>query len=646
MINENPGFRPDIGSVKKHPLFWKAEKRFGFLRKAYNLINRNKQYITKLKNLCGECGNKFAAFDKKFLTFMERKTRYKRYRYDELLRFIRNAYEHYKDLPSEWQFGSLDKLWESYIEPKSLNILLRTYYIMYDFRKNPEMKKYYDQKSKIPVLAHWATKSKKPKIKRKPLKQKKSPAQTSNSNNSSKRFKMDKQQTATVTSREKQKLRVGAKPEIRVEVKPETRVGALKYSTSKIFSQLYGKIKSTTGAKAETRAGEKAEACSQKDVQIVKLDPKIDFIVKRRIASTLFDTKGEIEFLKQYNHLNIIQILGFELCGKHEIIKIEKVCCSLSEYVRDPKKYNRPISYSDKKNILSQIVCGLSFLHEMSIPHQNIKPNNILLKFNEGEITAILSDMIFLKSNISEKNKNHENPTLWDSHEYGEKNQSSNEAKGEDIFYLGCIFYFMLTDGKDLFKVTIEDDGKTKKLALENNFKLKIKPLEYTLIRAMIDRILQKRPSVEAIMKFPFFWNKQRCIEFLVDVADSIEKDVTLSSLLNKLAPSIFKSDNTEIPGIMNGNHQHTEYLKQESVVEILQLLRGKKTVHSAQEVKNQKIKFLKRDNEQEIFFTSLDEKFPKFLIFIYITVQGKIYNKISASYYDQNYKFSSTNLT
>jgi serine/threonine protein kinase len=202
MINENPGFRPDIGSVKNYPLFWEPEKRFGFLHKAFNLINRDNQYTTKLNKLCEEYGNKFAAFDKKFLTFMERKTRYKRYRYDELLRFIRNAYEHYKDLPSEWQFGSLDKLWESYIEPKSLNILLRTYYIMNDFRENAYMKEYYDQSSSIPVLAHWST-SQETKNKRKIRGQQTSTARTSNSNNNSKRFKREKQQTATVPTKKR-----------------------------------------------------------------------------------------------------------------------------------------------------------------------------------------------------------------------------------------------------------------------------------------------------------------------------------------------------------------------------------------------------------------------------------------------------------
>lgn len=99
-----------------------------------------------------------------------------------------------------------------------------------------------------------------------------------------------------------------------------------------------------------------------------------------------------------------------------------------------------------------------------------------------------------------------------------------------DIFSMGCVYYFVLSNGDHLFGDAIKRQAnilshefEMKKLTAHKN-----KPYENILAKELIvDMIAKdssKRPSADAVLKHPMFWREEKILAFLQDVSDRIEK--------------------------------------------------------------------------------------------------------------------------
>jgi serine/threonine-protein kinase/endoribonuclease IRE1 len=99
-----------------------------------------------------------------------------------------------------------------------------------------------------------------------------------------------------------------------------------------------------------------------------------------------------------------------------------------------------------------------------------------------------------------------------------------------DIFSMGCVYYYVLSQGDHLFGDTIKRQANI----LSNEYDMKKmlsqsgKPyqsiLAAQLLEEMIARDPSKRPSAEAVLKHPMFWREEKILAFLQDVSDRIEK--------------------------------------------------------------------------------------------------------------------------
>lgn len=95
---------------------------------------------------------------------------------------------------------------------------------------------------------------------------------------------------------------------------------------------------------------------------------------------------------------------------------------------------------------------------------------------------------------------------------------------------MGCVYYYVLSNGDHLFGDTIKrqanilsHDLDMSKLMAQTN-----KPYENVLavelITDMVSKDSSRRPTADAILKHSMFWREEKILTFLQDVSDRIEK--------------------------------------------------------------------------------------------------------------------------
>ena len=97
--------------------------------------------------------------------------------------------------------------------------------------------------------------------------------------------------------------------------------------------------------------------------------------------------------------------------------------------------------------------------------------------------------------------------------------------RAADVFSLGCLFFWMLTDGIHPFE---DDNGWTQ--LRELNIKRDRKNMEVLerwsdayepmqLITSMLAHQPEHRPTALQVLNHPFFWSPEKRLAFLCDVS-------------------------------------------------------------------------------------------------------------------------------
>ena len=100
-----------------------------------------------------------------------------------------------------------------------------------------------------------------------------------------------------------------------------------------------------------------------------------------------------------------------------------------------------------------------------------------------------------------------------------------------DIFSLGCVYYFVLSNGHHPYG----ESFKRQANILANDFNLshiKEQHVALNLIEKMIGVEPSLRPTSSAVLKHPLFWSKDKCLTFLQEVSDRVDKEFTDSAIL------------------------------------------------------------------------------------------------------------------
>jgi serine/threonine-protein kinase/endoribonuclease IRE1 len=271
-------------------------------------------------------------------------------------------------------------------------------------------------------------------------------------------------------------------------------------------------------------------------------------------------------------------------------IALERCAASLADVIERPSHF-RALANAGKMDlpgVLYQITNGISHLHQLRIVHRDLKPQNILVNMGkDGRPRLLVSDFGLCKkledsqSSFGATTGRAAGTSGWrapelllddDARDAGVMEISTHSGSGSvlvndnnlgpnsrratraiDIFSLGLVFFYVLTNGSHPFdcgdkymrEVNIrKGNHNLQSLDSLGDFAYEAKDL----IASMLDADPKLRPGARDVMAHPFFWSAKKRLAFLCDVSDHFEKetrDPPSAALLEleRHAPSVTNGD-------------------------------------------------------------------------------------------------------
>ena len=296
--------------------------------------------------------------------------------------------------------------------------------------------------------------------------------------------------------------------------------------------------------------------------------------VKRMLSQYYELASQEVSFLQQSDdHPNVIRYFCQQRDDHFLYIAVELCQASVFE-VWEPEKARtearqqqlRELKLAIQRDVprtLHQLAAGLYHLHDLRIIHRDIKPQNILVAFpktNQTTARLVISDF-GLGKNLPENASTLVDPTGnagtsgWKAPELisqpldseasrnsqqnsyigGSENVTNGTASGvkraADIFSLGCLYFWVLTDGvhpyedengwHQLRELNIKKDNKT--MGVLERWSDAYEPMQ--LITSMLQHQPQDRPTALQVLHHPFFWPPEKRLAFLCDSSDHFERE-------------------------------------------------------------------------------------------------------------------------
>ncbi|KAI6196797.1 Non-specific serine/threonine protein kinase [Aphelenchoides besseyi] len=252
--------------------------------------------------------------------------------------------------------------------------------------------------------------------------------------------------------------------------------------------------------------------------------------VKRVVSDQIKLIDREIELLRRSDtHPNVVRYFCSETDDNFFYIALELCDCTLKDYVYNKSTQDR---YAiDMRNILKQTTDGIAYLHSINIVHRDLKPQNILLTPTDDKrrVRVMISDFGLCKmvkrghASVS-KVSGLAGTEGWIAPEMM-KSDLTSVTYAIDVFALGCVFYFVICDGKHPFG----ESNRRQDNILEGRFNLGhlTSQADYVALNAiekMIEHDPYRRPPIDAVAAHPIFWSKERQLQFFMDVSDRIER--------------------------------------------------------------------------------------------------------------------------
>ncbi|KAL1894279.1 bifunctional endoribonuclease/protein kinase ire1 [Ceratocystis pirilliformis] len=311
-----------------------------------------------------------------------------------------------------------------------------------------------------------------------------------------------------------------------------------------------------------------------------------DVAVKRMLIQFYDIASQETRLLRESDdHPNVIRYHSQQVRDGFLYIALERCAASLSDVVEKPHMFRQlaDAGRQDIPSVLYQITNGIKHLHSLRIVHRDLKPQNILVNMgNDGKPRLLVSDFGLCKkleggqSSFGATTGRAAGTSGWrapelllddDARDIMESSIHSGSGsvlvgdgltprratRSIDIFSLGLVFYYVLTNGAHPFdcgdrymrEVNIRK-GKYNLDQLEvlGEFRYEAEDL----IKDMLNANPKQRPPAHEVLAHPFFWPPRKRLAFLADVSDHFEKeqrDPPSEALqeLERHAPAITKGD-------------------------------------------------------------------------------------------------------
>ncbi|KXS94886.1 hypothetical protein AC578_1670 [Pseudocercospora eumusae] len=303
--------------------------------------------------------------------------------------------------------------------------------------------------------------------------------------------------------------------------------------------------------------------------------------VKRMLSQYCELASQEVSFLQQSDdHDNVVRYFCQQKDNHFLYLAVELCQASLFEvWEVDKPKSEKALIPSDERRVqlsalklaiqrdmartLKQLAQGLNHLHNLRIIHRDIKPQNILVAFPRktqpaGTTRLVISDF-GLGKNLPEGmstindltgnagtfgwkapelitqpcdvESNHSKGASTNGSDGGSGGGVSGLKRAADIFSLGCLFFWVLTDGahpfedESMFPAVRELNVKKDKKNMEplERWSDAYEPLQ--LIGSMLANEPANRPTAHEVLNHPYFWEPEDRLSFLCDCSDHFERE-------------------------------------------------------------------------------------------------------------------------
>lgn len=395
--------------------------------------------------------------------------------------------------------------------------------------------------------------------------------------------------------------------------------------------------------------------------------------VKRMLLDFYDVANHEVRLLQESDdHPNVIRYFCSQSSESEKFlyIALERCDCSLEDLI-EKQKANISLTTNGVKNeILHQLVSGLHYLHSLKIVHRDLKPQNILVGVNSKKdkstvaFRLLISDFGLCKKLDADQSSfrataqhaasgtsgwrapelllHHDlleiSPDMVSSvHSTSKKDDPNNTSSGKrltkaiDIFSLGCVFYYILTNGGHPFGDRYLREGNIIKGEYDLSGLKNHCPNDSVeasdLLSSMIAFNPKTRPDTTLLLKHPYFWSMNKKLEFLLKVSDRFEVEnrdppsallLTLESTGKRVHQGdwLSKFDNDFIENLGKYRKYSTN-----KVMDLLRALRNK--YHHFNDMPS--------DLQTQMsplphgFYTYFNAKFPRLLMEIYYVVKNNI---------------------
>ncbi|KAH9903443.1 hypothetical protein C8Q73DRAFT_674698 [Cubamyces lactineus] len=409
--------------------------------------------------------------------------------------------------------------------------------------------------------------------------------------------------------------------------------------------------------------------------------------VKRMLADFVTLASREVNVLQESDdHPNVIRYYYQEAHANFLYIALELCPASLADIIERPDQFREIVVAFEPKRALRQITSGLRHLHALKIIHRDIKPQNILISYAKkgvGENAGhrmLISDFGLCKK--LEYDQTSFLPTAHGSMAAGtvgwrapeilrgevklddsgsDESQSSRGSVGTptagtpmgkptrltksvDIFALGCLYYYVLTNGLHPFGDRFEREFNILKNSknLEGLERFGEEGAEgVDLITRMLSPEAYDRPDTTSCLLHPYFWDAGKRLTFLQDASDRFEimcrdpKDANLLAL-EKGAYDVVGADwHARLDKLFIENLGKFRKYDGKSVQDLLRALRNKK--HHYQDLPDNVKRLL--GTMPEGFLAYFTRRFPRLFLHVHGVISSSPLRSESMfrTYYELN---------
>lgn len=316
-------------------------------------------------------------------------------------------------------------------------------------------------------------------------------------------------------------------------------------------------------------------------------------VAVKRMLSSMYDVANkEVELLiRSDGHPNVVRYFAQEKCRDFVYLALELCTTTMDGAIRRMKSADAEndqhisVTAADVR-FLSELVSAVSHLHDLRIVHCDIKPQNILLiesasassesrdflqRRSFGEWSPKLSDMGLGRKISDSTSSIGIGASTTFSVGYGEsQNLSSMQGAGTqgwraaellqklagvtgrandrdvavrcgrmvDVFSLGCVFFYTLTLGYHPFGDFFEREKNILNGTPKALDRITGLGEAHDLIRQMLQKEPEKRPTLRGCQEHPFFWSAERRIQFLCTISNQLKVDKASTNRLKALLDS------------------------------------------------------------------------------------------------------------